>query len=140
MEDYVYWFLLSLLLIGVEMTTGTFYLLVLSIASAIGGFAAWIGMSSAVQLTLCAIGAMFGILLLRRWKSLQIPQNSSDSMDVGQVVKVLHWREDGSARVLYRGAEWDAELEFSEMPRDEALYIVAVRGARLILVNRKSQH
>ena len=40
MAVYIYWFLLALVLLGLEMATGTFYLLVLSLAMAIGGFAA----------------------------------------------------------------------------------------------------
>ena len=43
MAVYVYWFLLALVLLGLEMVTGTFYLLVVSIAMAIGGLAALLG-------------------------------------------------------------------------------------------------
>ena len=54
MEIYVYWFLLALVLIGLEMVTGTFYLLVLSIAMAVGGLAALLGAGMVWQLVLGA--------------------------------------------------------------------------------------
>jgi membrane protein implicated in regulation of membrane protease activity len=139
MENYSYWFLLALTLLGVEMATGTFYLLVLSVATTVGGVAAWSGMATVWQLTLCAIGAMVGIILLRFWKSTQVKVDSSGSMDIGQQVKVLNWHEDGSARVMYRGAEWDAQMESPDVPRSGILYIAALRGATLVLTHRKLQ-
>ena len=44
MAIYVYWFLLALVLLGLELATGTFYLLMLSIAMAVGGVAALFGL------------------------------------------------------------------------------------------------
>jgi len=58
MALYVYWFLLALVLLGLEMVTGTFYLLMLSGAMAVGGFAALLGASVTWQLTLCAAAAV----------------------------------------------------------------------------------
>ncbi len=136
MENYIYWFLLALVLLGVEMVTGTFYLLVLAIAAGIGGLVAWLGLGSIWQLSLSAISAIAGIIILRNWRSTQLKEEASDSMDIGQPVKVLSWHEDGSARVLYRGAEWDAQLESPEMPREGVLYISAMHGAGLVLSHR----
>ncbi|MEI7843898.1 MAG: NfeD family protein [Gallionellaceae bacterium] len=140
MENYIYWFLLALILLGVEMVTGTFYLLVLAIAAGIGGLVAWMGVGTAWQLALSAAGAIAGIALLRKWKSAQLKEDASDSMDIGQPVKVLSWREDGSARVLYRGAEWDAQLESADMPREGVLYIAAMHGSGLVLTHRNLSH
>jgi membrane protein implicated in regulation of membrane protease activity len=139
-DIYVYWFSLALLLLGLEMATGTFYLLVLSAATAVGGLAALLSVGLAWQLMLCAVGAVMGIVLLRRWRRSQINDLASDSMDIGQPVKILKWHADGSARVFYRGAEWDAEPESADMPREGMFYIASVRGASLVLTHRKSQH
>lgn len=139
MAIYIYWFVLALVLLGLEMVTGTFYLLMLSIAMAVGGFAALLGLDIAWQLTLCALAVIAGTFLLRNWKKSRIGKSGNASLDVGQPVKVLVWHEKGSARVFYRGAEWDAEPESADMPRDGTLYIKAVRGSSLVLTHRKLQ-
>lgn len=139
MAIYIYWFLLALVLVGLEMAMGTFYLLVVAIAMAVGGLAALLGTSAAWQLTLSAVTGITGTIILRRWKGTQVNEAPSASLDIGQPVKVIKWNDNGSARVTYRGAEWDAELESADAPRDGTLYIAAVRGSGLILTHRKSQ-
>lgn len=138
MAPYIVWFLLSLGLLALEMATGTFYLLVLSIAVALGGVAALLGLDLPTQLTLCALAGVVGIVILRRSKSARIAESDSQNLDVGEPVQVLSWRESGAARVMYRGAEWDAELESAQVSREGPLYIKAMHGSRLILTDRKS--
>lgn len=140
MEIYIYWFLLALILLGLEMVTGTFYLLVVAVAMAVGGVVALLGAGIAWQLVCGAVTGVTGTILLRRWKDSQASAAPSVDLDVGQQVKVLKWNDDGSARVFYRGAEWDAELERTDTPREGALYISAVRGSGLVLTHLKSQH
>lgn len=137
MATYIYWFLLALVLLGLEMATGTFYLLVLSIALAVGGLAALLDASMPWQLTLCALAVIAGTIIVRRWKTKQPQEAASADLDAGEPVQVLKWQENGAARVSYRGAEWDAEAESADMPRDGVLYIKAIRGSRLILTHRK---
>lgn len=139
MEIYIYWFLLALILLGLEMVTGTFYLLVVAIAMAVGGLAALLTAGIAWQLILCAITVIVGTIILRRWKSTQASEAPNASFDIGQPVKVHKWNDNGSARVFYRGAEWDAELESADTPHEGTLYIAAVRGSALVLTHRKSQ-
>ena len=137
MAIYTYWFLLALVLLALEMATGTFYLLMLSVAMTVGGLAAWLSASMAWQLTLCALAVVAGTLILRRWKSTQHDKPTDTSLDAGQPVQVLVWHENGTARVLYRGAEWDAEPESADMPRDGNFYIKAMRGSSLLLTHSK---
>ncbi len=137
MATYIYWFLLALVLIGLEMATGTFYLLVLSIAMAVGGLAALLTVSLAWQLALSAVTVIAGTIVLRRWKNTQKNDVAAASLDAGQPVQVLKWHESGMARVFYRGAEWDAELESADVPRDGTLYIKEMRGSNLVLTHRK---
>ena len=139
MEIYIYWFLLALVLIGLEMATGTFYLLMVAIAMAVGGLAALWGAGVTWQLTLSALMVIAGTIVLRRWKGSQVKEVASASLDIGQAVKVIKWNDNGSARVFYRGAEWDAEPESADTPHDETLYIAAVRGSGLVLAHRKSK-
>ncbi len=137
MALYVYWFTLALVVLGIEMATGTFYLLVVSIAMALGGFAALLGASIAWQLTLCALGVMAGTIMLRQWKNGSGKEAVYDDLDIGQSVQIIKWHENGSARVQYRGAEWDASPESTDMPREGTFYIKSVHGSNLILTHHK---
>ncbi len=138
MTSYVYWFLLALGLLMAEMATGTFYMLVLSIALAVGGVAALLGLGEPLQLTLSAAAGITGIIFLRRAKAARPAKAASQNLDIGQPVQVIAWRDDGTARVYFRGAEWDAEPESADTPRATTLYIKAMRGSTLILTQHKS--
>jgi membrane protein implicated in regulation of membrane protease activity len=106
---------------------------------AVGGLAALLGMSIAWQLVLCAVMVVAGTIVLRRWKGTHVTEAGSSSFDIGQPVRVIKWHDNGSVRVFYRGAEWDAEPESADTPHDATLYIKAVQGSGLVLTHRKQQ-
>ncbi len=137
MEPYVYWFLLAFGLLALEMVTGTFYMLIVSIALGLAGIAALFGLNLPLQITLSAAASIIGTVILRRMKGMHTGKMISQSLDIGQSVRVISWLEDGVARVHYRGTEWDAELESSSVPRDGVLYIKAIQGSKLILTPYK---
>jgi membrane protein implicated in regulation of membrane protease activity len=137
MAQYIYWFILALILLGLEMASGTFYLLVLSIAMAVGGIAALLGGGLSTQLALAALAGIVGIYLLRRWKGANPGDVSNQNLDIGQAVKVLNWHDDGSARVFFRGAEWNAEFDPPDATHEGTFYIKDVRGSILILSHTK---
>lgn len=140
MEYYIYWFVLGLIFLGVELATGTFYMLVLAIALGAGGVSALLGFIPELQYVIAAAVGLVGTLVLRRFRMTAQSRPSKDqSLDLGQPVKVLQWREDGSARVHYRGADWDAEPESADMPHDGLFYIREVRGNTLILTHEKGE-
>jgi membrane protein implicated in regulation of membrane protease activity len=120
MAAYAVWFIMALVLLGLEMATGTFYMLVLSVAVASGG-----------------VAALAGIIILNRIKKVRPAHAANIGMDIGQPVRVVTWNADGTARVQYRGAEWDAEAELPDTPRDATLYIKALHGSKLILTQHK---
>jgi len=138
MEIYVYWFLLALILLALEMATGTFYLLMVAIAMALGGFAALLGASIAWQLTLSALAVIAGTFILRNCK--RGGEVADSNLDIGQPVQVLTWHENGSARVVYRGTEWDAQPETADLPHEGMFYIKAVQGSSLIITHHKAKH
>ena len=137
MAVYVYWFILALALMALEMATGTFYLLMLGIAVGIGGIAALFGLSLALQFTFAAVAGIVGTVILRRVRRDMVPAASNQSLDIGQPVQSVTWHENGTARAFYRGAEWDAEPESADTPHTRPLYIKAMRGSTLILTHRK---
>lgn len=137
MDPYVYWFLLALVLVILEMATNTFYLLVVAAALAIGGGAALVSPDQTIPFTLSAVAGVVGTVILRM-RRRKLPNAAPDqSLDIGQPVHSVVWNEDGSARAVYRGTEWDAEAESAERPRDGVFYIKAMRGSTLILSHEK---
>ena len=126
MEPYVIWLIAALVLVGAEMLTGTFYLLVVGVGVASGGAAAWLGAYLTAQFIVAAAVGLVGVALLNRWKAVQpVPQAPEQSLDVGASVQVERWNEDGTARVLYRGTQWDARAVNATTPRTNPMYIQA---------------
>src|SRR5512143_2076898 len=135
MQAYIGWWILAAVLVGVELTSGTFYLLVYGVAAAVAGLAAWFGAGMVVQLLTAAAIAAFGTLALRRWRrSTDHPESSVQDMDIGQPVHLESW-QDGHGQVKYRGALWDAEAESAGVDSARPLVIRAVRGNTLVLGN-----
>lgn len=137
MQAYVMWWVAAALLVGIELASGTFYLLVYGVAAAVAGFAAWLGASLVVQLLTAATIAALGTLALRRWKgSTAHPESTVQDMDLGQLVQIETWQAgQGQGQVKYRGALWDAEAESIEVDSSRPLRIRAVRGNTLIVGN-----
>lgn len=139
MPPYAYWFLLALGLLAMEMLTGTFYMLILSLAVGMGGLVALLGWDMPIQIACGAITGMIGVMVVRRMKSAGIAKSEDQNLDVGQTVRLITWNNDGTARVHFRGAEWDAELEdFNpEMVPPAVLYIKSMHGSKLVLTLHK---
>lgn len=139
MPSYAYWFLLALGLLAMEMLTGTFYMLILSVAVGTGGLAALLGWDMSVQITCSVITGMIGVMIVRKMKGASTAKSEDQNLDVGQTVRLITWNNDGTARVHFRGAEWDAELEDFKlgMVQPAVLYIKSVHGSRLVLTSHK---
>ena len=133
LSSYIVWWITAALLVGVELATGTFYLLAVGAACLVGGIAAWLGFEGWVQFGVAAMASLAGIAVAHRWRRSrdQIPQ--MPGFDIGQKVKVLEWRDNGAARVQYRGSYWDAELASPTTPRHDVMIIQELRGSVLVL-------
>ena len=59
-------------------------------------------------------------------------------IDVGQEVQVLAWNDNGTARVNYRGTQWDATVASPAEARAQTMYIVDTRGSTLVIASAKS--
>lgn len=133
MSSYVVWWVIAAVLVGVELATGTFYLLAVGAAFAIGGFAAWLGLEPWVQFAVASLFSIVGVSAAHRWRVTRAQPPQMPSLDLGQTVRVIEWRENGTARVHYRGSYWDAELASPETPRGETMTIQDMRGSTLVL-------
>jgi membrane protein implicated in regulation of membrane protease activity len=137
MAAYWVWWILAGGLVAAELLTGTFYLLAVGVAFALGGLAAWLGASTGVQLAVAAVLAMAGIFVAHRWSTRHASAPADVPFDVGQAVEVQAWNPDGSARVAYRGSMWTAQLATPDTPQERTMYIVAMRGSTPVIADRR---
>jgi len=131
------WWIVAALLIGAELLTGTFYLLAIGIAAALGGVAALLGASEPLQFAVAGVLGVILTIVAHRWRLAHAAPPQQPPLDVGQAVRVQRWNPDGTARVAYRGSDWDAELAAPDTARAETMYIVATRANVLVLSDRK---
>lgn len=133
MADHWVWWILATMLIGAELMSGTFYLVAIGIAFAIGGVAAWLGASAPLQLLVAGVLALAGASVAHLWRRRHGEPPRQPGLDIGQTVRVRAWHADGTARVDYRGTQWDGVPESAQTPRNDTMYIVATRGSTLVL-------
>jgi membrane protein implicated in regulation of membrane protease activity len=138
MAAYIVWWVLAAVLVGIELMTGTFYLLAVGVAFVAGGIAAFAGAALPVQMMIGATLGIIGTLLAHRWRKQQVQMAPQVPLDVGQSVEVLAWKPDGTARVEHRGTQWDAELATAATTRAKVMYIVGTRGSTLLIADRRS--
>ena len=131
------WWILAAGLVVAELVTGTFHLLAVGVAFAIGGFVALAGLSFEVQLLVAGVAAMAGLYAASRWRPGRTSSPSDLGIDIGRAVRVQGWNPDGSARVVYRGTLWQAEAAAPDVPRADTMYIVAVRGSTLVISDQR---
>jgi membrane protein implicated in regulation of membrane protease activity len=133
MTDYWMWWVAAALLVGLELLTGTFYLLAVGIAFIVGGIAAWMGASVPAQLLVGGGLAVVAVIIAHQWRRSRGTPPPQPPLDRGQSVRVDKWNADGTARVVYRGTHWNAELAPGRVTRAETMYIVDTRGSTLVL-------
>jgi membrane protein implicated in regulation of membrane protease activity len=134
----LWWTIIGIVLIIVEMLSGTFYLLVLGIAALGAAAAAWAGYSFWVQAVVTAAVATAGVILVRRQRGKVAPA-SAQSLDIGQPVTVESWvsEADGIARVSYRNAQWEARVVGERNPDARVFYIQSVDGNTLTVSSHR---
>ena len=138
MMSYLIWWVLAAVLIGIELITGTLYLLAVGFAFVVGGLVAWLDASLAMQLVVSGVLSVVGVMIAHQWRARRALPTTQPSLDLGQSVRVQTWRDDGSARVEYRGTQWDAEVATGETARAETMFIVGVRGSTLLIAARRT--
>ena len=135
MQPALAWVLAGLLLVVVELMTGTFYLLILGIAAMIGALIAYLDQPFWMQALIAAIAAIAGGALVNRYHRAANASSPKDiSNDIGEKVTIESWVSEAQrlARVRYRGTIWDAEVTGSDpIAADALLYVVATEGSRL---------
>lgn len=137
MDALWFWWIAAAVLVGAELMTGTYYLLAVGIALAVGGVAALLGASTPMQFVAAGVAGVALTIAAHRWRLQRALPPQQPPLDVGQAVRVVGWNDDGTARVNYRGSQWTAELATSDTPRAETMFIVATRGSVLVVADRR---
>lgn len=132
------WWLAAGVLVAAELASGTFYLLMLALGAAAGALAAHAGIGLTGQMAGAALlggGAVVAWHLRRSRQGAALPAavNPDVNLDIGGSVQVDHWQADGTTRVHYRGAAWDARHAGTGLPTAGEHVIRAVEGTRLLL-------
>ncbi len=138
MAESTIWLLCAGAAIVVELLTGTFYLLMLSLGLVAAAAAAYLGAGTSVQFLCAALvggGAVFGWHIRQGRKPAAPPAgaNPDVNLDVGATVQVDAWNADGTGTVRYRGAEWTVVHRNGDAPSTGAHRVAEVIGSRLLV-------
>jgi membrane protein implicated in regulation of membrane protease activity len=140
MNDATLWWIAVGVIVGLELLTGTFYLLMLALGAAAAAVCAQVGGSQSSQMLVAGIVGGVAVLGWHLWRQRardralgQGHANPDLHLDLGQTVNVVEWTPDGRARVSYRGAEWDARHHGTGTTLPGTHRIKAVDGNSLVL-------
>jgi membrane protein implicated in regulation of membrane protease activity len=142
MEAYVWWALLGIALIVVDLIAGTFLLLILGVAAFAGAAVAYFGYSFWLQaLAAGALGSV-GLIWVSRSHGAKLKSSRGTDehiLDIGQMVELESWisEADGLARVRYRNASWDARVEGERTPGGKVFFIRSMDGNTLHVASTK---
>lgn len=125
-------------MVALELFTGTFYLLMLTVGVVAAALAAMAGFGLTAQLlTAAAVGtaAVVGWHLkkLRHAKGLTSNALQDGNLDVGEIVHIEQWLPDGTAQVKYRGAQWAAIHRTGVIPAPGQHRVAELIGNRLLV-------
>ena len=138
MAESTLWWLLAGTAVGVELLTGTFYLLMLAIGLAAAAASAHLGASLTVQIIVAAVVSAGTVLAWRQYRksqptSLPAYANRDVNLDIGETVQVDAWNADGTSTVKYRGANWAVASVSGGALTAGPHQVVEVTGSRLIV-------
>lgn len=138
MAESTIWWLLAGTAIGIELATGTFYLLMLATGLAAAAIAAHSGASTTVQIVIAAVVGAGAVLVWRAYKQTKptaLPANANRdvNLDIGETVQVNAWNPDGTTTVMYRGANWAVSSVAGDVRTSGPHRVVEVVGSRLIV-------
>ena len=139
MDPALLWAITGLVLVIVELLTGTFYLLVLGVAAFGAAGGAWLGYDFSVQVIVAGVIAAVGCYAVHMYRVKNKAQQMAP-LDAGMPASFENWIDPRArlARVRYRGASWDARVEGAEALEPGAtVYVLATDGNTLKVVKNR---
>jgi membrane protein implicated in regulation of membrane protease activity len=137
MNNPTIWWLVAGGLVALELTTGTFYLLMLALGAAAGAVVAHAGAGFTVQVVVAAAVGGLAVVVWNAYRQRQTDLSAAretvQHLDVGETVQVDAWDAQGLAQVKHRGANWTAVNTVPSKPSPGLHRIQAIQGNRLVL-------
>ncbi|MEN9982333.1 MAG: hypothetical protein RJB10_77 [Pseudomonadota bacterium] len=138
MADSSIWWVLTGIVVALELMTGTFYLLMFAVGLAAAAVASHLGMSLSMQFVIASVvggGAVIAWHFLRGKKMVgkHAEFNSDVNMDIGQSVYIESWQADRTANIKYRGSSWTAQLQAGSASDAGSYCIEQIVGSRLVV-------
>ncbi len=137
MSTPMQWWIAAALLVALELTSGTFYLLMLAVGAVAGAMAAHLGLNVPLQWVSSALvgtGSVYALHSLRKKRVRPAPGANRDiNLDIGSVVEVDAWDNRGEARIRYRGSDWQARFGGKGPLQPGQFRIKALDGNTLVL-------
>ena len=133
------WWIVAGVLVAGELARGTFYVLMIATGCVAAALAAHAGADVPTQMLVAAVvsgGAVAAWHVVRRRRAAAMPApagNRDINLDVGERVHVDAWNADGTARIRYRGADWNARFVGAGAPTPGAHVIAEMRHNELAL-------
>jgi len=93
MADFWIWWILAALLVGLELATGTFYLLALGVAFGLGGVAAWLDASPTMQMIIGGALSAIALAVAHAWRKRAAQSTPMLPLDRGATVRVQKWNK-----------------------------------------------
>lgn len=128
------WLVYGVLCILAEFISAKGYLIAIGLAFMYPAAAEYLGATLAQQWGILAVGALLhsGILFMFR-RGRKSGGASGPKVNIGDRVEVIEWLDECSARVRYRGEEWQADKVIDRMPDAPSGTIREVKGTRLVI-------
>lgn len=138
MDASTLWWLLAGAVVGIELLTGTFYLLMLALGPVVGAVSAYAGLPVNGQIMAAALVGAGAVAACHQWRKKRLGDASvgadrSVNLDIGETVQINHWNPDGTAFVRYRGAQWTAIHRPGTTPRTGLHRVAELVGSRLLV-------
>jgi membrane protein implicated in regulation of membrane protease activity len=137
MSDTTIWWLVTGGLVAIELTSGSFYLLMLASGAAAAALATYAGVGFTGQLVIAGgvggLAVVWWSIYRKRHPGLGASSSPEQHLDIGETVQVEAWDEQGSADVKHRGANWKAVCADRHALQTGLHRIQGIEGNRLVL-------
>lgn len=142
MSDWMNWLVIAGVMIVLELFSGTFYLLMISLGLVAAALVAFLGLTREFQVITAALVGAVATILLRRSKltetsNVDANRDPNVNLDIGQTIQVNEWQSssDGvqTARAMHRGALWSVECAAKGVAEPGMYKIIEIRGSQLIV-------
>ncbi len=122
-------------LAGLEMLTGTFYILLMAIAALAACLGALLDQDLTGQLLIFGVFALVETVVFTVYRRKKTPTQIQSMLDVGNPTVFQEIAPDGLWIVRYRGANWQARPASEKTDPKGALVIASTLGNILIVDN-----